>query len=86
MNTCRILVIFLSATLASAALSQRVLAEPPPAVSSATETTLQQDLDLAREHEFRKALDAFGCSTICSTAAFVSAGTRDKSSSSKPFF
>jgi uncharacterized protein len=57
MNTCRILTICLSAALAGAALSQRVLADPPPVVSSATDTTLQQGLDFARKHEFTKALD-----------------------------
>jgi uncharacterized protein len=57
MNTCRILAICLTAALAGAALSQRVLADPPPVVSSATDTTLQQGLDFARKHEFTKALD-----------------------------
>jgi len=58
MNTCRILAIFLSATLAGVALSQHALADPSPVVvSAATETTLQQGLDFVQKHEFRKALD-----------------------------
>jgi TPR repeat protein len=57
MNTGRILTFCLSATLAGAALSQRVFADSPPIVSSAAETTLQQGIDFARKHEFTKALD-----------------------------
>jgi hypothetical protein len=57
MKPHRILTICLSAALAGTALSQRVLANLPPGVSSATETTLRQVLDFVQKHGFTKALD-----------------------------